>query len=101
MPAHPDEKTAVVAVVGRPPVLRGGHYRDQVGLERVDVEFGELLGVVEVLAERVGLRDLGVQPRDVDLIGPPVLVRAGSLAFRRRRVDRRILAFAAFMGCIG
>ena len=48
MPAHPDEQAAVVAVVGGPPVLRGGHHRDQVGLERVDVELGELLGVVEV-----------------------------------------------------
>ena len=53
---------SVMTVVGGPPVLRGGHHRDQVGLERVDVEFGELLGVVEVLSERVGLRHLRVQP---------------------------------------
>ena len=56
VPAHPDEQAAVVAVVGGPPVLRGGHHRDHVGLERLDVELGELLGVVEVLTERVGLR---------------------------------------------
>ena len=38
VPAHPDEERAVVAEVGRPPVLRGPHDLDDVLLERVDVE---------------------------------------------------------------
>ena len=56
VPRHPDEERPVVAVVGRPPVLRRRHHLDEVPLQRVDVEGLELLGVVEVLAQRVGLR---------------------------------------------
>jgi len=55
MPAHPDEQAAVVAVVGGPPVLRLGHQRGDVGLQRFHVELRELLGVVEVVTHRVGL----------------------------------------------
>ena len=54
VPAHPDEQRPVVAVVGRPPVLRGRHHRDDVPLQRLDVEGRELLRVVEVRAHRVG-----------------------------------------------
>ena len=54
MPRHPDEERPVVAVVGRPPVLRRRHHLDEVLLQRVDVEGLELLGVVEVLAHRIG-----------------------------------------------
>jgi hypothetical protein len=36
-----------VAVVGRPPVLRGGRDLDDVPLERVDIEVLELLRVAE------------------------------------------------------
>ena len=42
VPAHPDEQPAVVAEVGRPPVLGVGHDRRDVGLERLDVEALEL-----------------------------------------------------------
>ena len=38
VPAHPDEQRPVVAVVGRPPVLRRRHDLDEVPLERLDVE---------------------------------------------------------------
>ena len=48
VPGHPDEERPVVAVVGRPPVLRRRHHVDDVLLQRVDVEGLELLGVVEV-----------------------------------------------------
>ena len=74
VPAHPDEQAAVVAEVGRPPVLRGGHHLDDVLLERLDVELRELLGVVEVLAQRVRPRRVLVQDLEVQLVGPPVLV---------------------------
>jgi len=78
MPAQPDEQAAVVAVVGGPPVLGGGQHRDHVGLEGLDVELGELRGVVEVLAERVCQGCLRVQLGYVDLVRPPVPVRQGS-----------------------
>ncbi len=82
VPAHPDEQSAVVAVVGGPPVLRRGHQRDHVGLERLDVELGELRGVIEVVAERVGQRRVRVQRRDVDLVGPPVPVGQRGMRLR-------------------
>ena len=43
-----------MTVVGRPPVLRCGHHRLDVPLQRIEVEGLELLGVVEVLAHGVG-----------------------------------------------
>ena len=54
----------------------------------------ELLGVVEVLAERVALRRLPVQHRHVDLLGPPVLVGQRRMRLGLGRVDRRVLALA-------
>src|SRR6185436_6294635 len=49
VPAHPDEERAVVAVVGRTPVLRGRHELDEVLPQRLDVESLERLAVVEVI----------------------------------------------------
>ncbi len=42
VPAQPDHQACVAAVVGGPPVLRGGDRRDHVGLEGLDVELREL-----------------------------------------------------------
>ncbi|QIP38560.1 hypothetical protein G9444_1315 [Rhodococcus erythropolis] len=56
MPAHTHEESAVVSVVGRPPILRRRHQRDDVALERLDIEFGEFLGVVEVGTHWIRLR---------------------------------------------
>ena len=99
VPAHPDHQAAVVAEVGRPPVLRGGEHLGDVPLERLDVELGELLGVAEVLAQRVALGRVGVQHREVELVGPPVPVGVRTAAgLRGRRVDRRVLALAAVRG---
>ena len=61
VPAHPDEERPVVAVVGRPPLLRRRHQLDEVAPERLDVEALERLGVVEVLVQRVGERRVPVQ----------------------------------------
>ena len=49
VPGHADELRTIVAEVGRPPVLRVGHQRHEVLLERLIVELLELLGVVELL----------------------------------------------------
>src|ERR671920_198604 len=46
VPGHPDEEPSVVAVVGRPPVLRRGHDVEDVLLQRLEVEALEPLGVV-------------------------------------------------------
>ena len=84
VPAQPDHQAAVVAEVGRPPVLRAAEDVDDVALERVDVEARERGGVVELLAQRVGRRRVLVQHPQVDLVGPPVLVAVRPAGLRRR-----------------
>ena len=74
VPRHPDEERPVVAVVGRPPVLRRRHHLDDVPLQRVEVEGLELFCVVEVLAHRIGPGRVLVENLQVQLIRPPVLV---------------------------
>ena len=74
MPGHADELRAVVTKVGRPPVLRIGHQRQQVLLQGRVVKAGERLAVVEVLAQRIGLGGMLVQDLQLELVRPPVLV---------------------------
>ena len=94
VPRHANEQRAVVAEVRRPPVLRVGHQRREIFLHRRQVEALELLGVVEVLAHRIGLGGMLVQEVEPQLVRPPVAVRraaaggvvtAGTLRFRRHR----------------
>src|SRR5690606_3018443 len=54
VPRHPYEERRVVAVVGRPPVLRRRHHVEDVLLQRVKVEGSEFLCIVEFLTHRVG-----------------------------------------------
>ena len=85
MPRHADEERPVVAVVGRPPLLRGRHHIFDVLLQFVQVDLRELLGVVEVLAHRVRERRVLVEDLQVQLVRPPALVRDGP----HRRVSVR------------
>ncbi len=75
VPRHPDEQWPVVAVVGRPPVLRRRHHRLDVPLQGLEVDGLELLGVVEVLAHGVGHGRVLLELPQVQLIRPPVSVR--------------------------
>ena len=79
VPGHANEERPVVAEVGRPPVLGGGHQLEDVLLHGRQIEFLELFRVVERLVHRV--RQAGVLAQDVQvqLIGPPVAV-SGSAA---------------------
>ena len=95
MPRHPDEERAVVAVVGRPPVLRRRHHLEEVPLQRVDVEGLELVGVVESFAHRVGQRRVLVKNLQVQLVRPPVLVRHGPSCLGSGGGDCWAFAFAA------
>jgi hypothetical protein len=90
VPGHADEQAAVMAPVGRPPVLGVGHEGGQVLLERRKVQLLEGLGVVEVGAQGVGHRLVLVQDRQVELMGPPVAVAP--------RGDRGLGALAAREG---
>ena len=98
MPAHPDEQRPVVAVVGRPPVLRRRHHLEDVPLQRLDVEGLELLRVVEVLAHRIGPGRVLVENLQVQLIRPPVLVRPRPGRLEGRRGDCWVFAFADALG---
>ena len=82
VPCHADHQAAVVAEIGWPPVLTVGHQRRQVRLQRLEVELGERLGIVEILAHRVGQVRVLMQDLEVKLVGPPVAVRAGPLRDR-------------------
>ena len=62
VPAHANEQTAVVAPVGRPPILGVGHDRVDVAGEFIEVDPGHRLRVVEVGAE--GTRGLMVLVED-------------------------------------
>ena len=97
VPGHPDEEPAVVAVVGRPPLLRVGHQCVDVGGQGVEVEAVERRGVVEVVAERIGLRVVLTEDPQVQAVRPPVLVRRDPDrlvrgAHHRARRRRRLVA---------
>ena len=77
MPRHPDEERSVVAVIRRPPVLGGRHYLLDVLLQLVQVDLREFLGVVEVLAHRIGEGRVLVERPEVQLVRPPALIRDG------------------------
>jgi len=74
VPGHPDQEPAVVPVIGRPPFLRIGHQFIQVLLDRRQIEFFELLGVVEVLAHRIAQVRMLMEDIELELVGPPVPV---------------------------
>ncbi|MNM59154.1 hypothetical protein D3C81_703990 [compost metagenome] len=74
VPRHADEQAAVVTEVGRPPVLRVGHQRLQVGLQRAVVQPVEGRGVVEARIEGVGARGVLVEQVHAQLVRPPVAV---------------------------
>jgi hypothetical protein len=80
VPGHADHQAAVVAEVGRPPVLRIGHQRVQVFLQALVVKLRKRLGVVEVGAQRVGLGRVLVQQINTKLLGPPVAVGGATTA---------------------
>ena len=90
VPGHADEQAAVVAVVGRPPVLRGRHQCVEVLLDRRKVESGERLGIVEGLAHRVRQGRMLMEDAQIELVRPPVAIRraAGSRSGERAVHDR-------------
>ena len=88
VPRHPDHERAVVAEVGRPPVLGVRHHRRDVALDGGEVEGLERLGVVEVLAERVGHGRVLGEDLQVELVRPPLTVGVPHGGVREAGHDR-------------
>ncbi len=76
MPRHPDKQRPVVAVVGGPPRLRGGHHFLDVPRQGVNVDGRDLRGIVERRTHRVSDGRVLVQYLQIEPVGPPVLVSA-------------------------
>ena len=76
VPRHANHQAAIVAEIGRPPILRVGHQGVQVLDYGIQVQALELLGVVEILAHGVGLRRMLIENLKVQLVGPPVTITA-------------------------
>ena len=58
VPGHTNEERTVVAVVCRPPGLRGFHQRHDLALQNFQIDRGKGGGVVKVVPKRVGLRSV-------------------------------------------
>ena len=76
MPGHANEERPIVPVVGRPPILRRGHQRENVRLDRFEIEAVELARVVEVGTHRIGERGRPVKHREVQELGKPIDVHS-------------------------
>ena len=74
VPGHADEERAVGAEVGGPPVLRRRHEREDLFLQRLQIDFLEFFGVVERRVGRVGERRVLAQNIQLELVRPPVAV---------------------------
>ena len=74
VPGQANHEAAVMAPIGRPPLLAVGHECGEVFLHCRHVQFLHFLAVVEAL-ERVGLGVLLVQDVQVEGGGPPLHVR--------------------------
>ncbi len=74
VPRHADEQSTIVAEVGRPPRLRIRHQGMQVLDHGVQIEGLEFLGIVEILAHRIGQGGVAMQNLEVELVRPPVSV---------------------------
>ena len=77
VPGHANEERTIVTVVRWPPVLRCRHRRIEVLLERFDVEGLEMLGVVEILFQRIRQVRMRVEHGEIQLVRPPILVGPG------------------------
>ncbi len=94
VPGHPDDERAVVAEVGRPPVLRGGEHLGDVPLDDREVQALERRGVVEVPAEGVGHGGVLGQDLQVEPLRPPLTVATTLRRVRCARMRDRAAAFA-------
>ena len=75
MPCHANEQRPVMTVVGGPPVLRARHLREDVVLQRDQVELLEFISVAKRRTHGVDQRRILVKNLEVQLVRPPVSIR--------------------------
>ena len=75
VPGHAEEERPVVAIVGRPPGLRRGHERAEIGLEGGEVEGFERCRIIESSAHRVDCRRILLEDPQREALRPPLAVR--------------------------
>ena len=96
VPGHPDEQRPVVAIVGRPPILRVRHQGAKVLDHGIQVEALEFPGVIERLAHRIGQGGVLVEDLEVQLVRPPVAIGPGCGSRVHDRALARALVVALF-----
>ena len=79
MPCQADEQTAVVPIIGGPPILALRHQLRQVVFECRIVQLLKSFAVIEIGIHRAGYRCVLVQDGQVELIGPPLCVGLSAL----------------------
>ena len=84
VPCHADHQPAIMAEIGRPPILGVCHQGMQILDHRIEVKAFKLLGVVEPVAHGVGQAGVPVKNRDVQRVRPPVAVPATARDVRDR-----------------
>jgi hypothetical protein len=89
MPGEANEEAAIMAEIRRPPILRVGHQRRQIGDHRVEIEGLERLGIIELGAHRVGARIVLVERLEPQIVRPPVPIGAGLAAEAHRALSFR------------
>ncbi len=74
VPGHADKEAAVMAEIGRPPVLRIGHHLVQVGDHRIEIEGVEFGGVVEIAPVGIGAWRVLVERCQAQCFRPPIAI---------------------------
>jgi len=93
VPGQAYEQAAIMAEVGRPPLLRFRHQGLEVLNHGVEVEALEFLGVVERFAHRIGGRRIGMERADIEVFRPPIAVPVPVGAAAHRALARAVVSF--------
>ena len=74
VPGHTDKQAAIMAPVGRPPILGIGHQGMQILLQCLEIELIEFISIVKSSPQRIGCRRVLMQQIEIELVRPPVVI---------------------------
>ena len=77
VPRHANEERPVMAIIGRPPILRIRHQGMQILDHGIEVEGLEFRRIIERHAHRIGLGGVLVENMQVQLVRPPITIDPG------------------------